>query len=301
MGNQLWNYASIYAYCLERGYTCENWSFFEYGRYFKENPNNSFVRWIFFAPFSSHTKRRSSLRTKIYRLLHKMLVVTLIEILFSRRVVYSRVFGALYYLPPTKLPDGVLAENEQHTKTTFFSFINGGVFRNPVGLQKYHTDIVRALAPSPFVEETRNAFIKPLRAHYQRIIGVHIRQGDYKTFKEGKYHISQKRVSAILGQYCKFINTDPQNVCFVVTSDGPIDETLFTNYHIVVSKHSAGEDLFILASCDTIIGSDSTFGNFASYFGDIPHIIMKNESIDWGYYADKKEYFINKYFTVMFN
>src|SRR3989344_4796319 len=140
-GNQLWNYASIYAYCLEKKYACENWSFFEYARYFKETSKNIFIRQLFFAPFASHAKRRSSLRTKIYRFLYKVLVVNPIEFLCSRRVIYSRVPDALYYLSPTKPSEGKLADNEKDTDITFFSFVSGGVFRNPDGLKKYHAEV----------------------------------------------------------------------------------------------------------------------------------------------------------------
>lgn len=301
MGNQLWNYVSIYAYCLERGYVCENWSFFEYARYFKDTRINSFIRWFFFMPFLAHIKRRSSLRTKIYRLLYKTFVVAPIGFLRSRRVISSRVSSALYYLPPTKKAEGMLLKNEGYRGTTFLSFVSGGVFRNPVGLKKYHVDIVRALAPSPFVEEARDTLVEPLRSRYHSVVGVHLRQGDYAEFKGGKFKITQERVSAILSEYCKHKNYAPDEVCFVITSDGIVDTKTFDGMNIVVSDHSVGEDLFILASCDAVIGSDSTFGNFASYLGDIPHIIMKNEPIDWDYYADKKGYFINKYFTVMLN
>src|SRR3989344_8035634 len=34
LGNQLLLYTSVYAYCIEKGYKCLNYSFFEYNQYF---------------------------------------------------------------------------------------------------------------------------------------------------------------------------------------------------------------------------------------------------------------------------
>lgn len=32
--NPFWTFASSYAYCLEKGFGCQNYSFFEYEQYF---------------------------------------------------------------------------------------------------------------------------------------------------------------------------------------------------------------------------------------------------------------------------
>ncbi len=50
--NQLWNFASIYAYAHERGYDVLNPSFFEYGEYFMMRAAPSpLMRALFFVPF----------------------------------------------------------------------------------------------------------------------------------------------------------------------------------------------------------------------------------------------------------
>jgi hypothetical protein len=80
-----------------------------------------------------------------------------------------------------------------------------------------------------------------------------------------------------------------------VCSDESVDKEKFMGINFVVSDKGAVEDLFILASCDVILGSDSTFGGFASYWGNIPHIVFKQNKIDWVYYENKTQYFENKY------
>lgn len=303
LGNQLWNYASIYAYCIERGYACENWSFFEYAHYFKNvAPRGMFLRAFFLTPFMCYEKRRSAYRTQLWRRFYKLFVVSAIEALHKSEIVYSRVAeNDLYYLPPTAPASPPLASLERSAQTIYFSFVSGGVFRNPEGLKKHHAAVVNYFAPAPQIADRVHAFIEPLRSRYKVLIGVHIRQGDYVRFKGGRFQIRQERVREILDEYLREKKHIPEEVCFIIASDGAIESAPFRGLNIQASHHNAGEDIFTLSLCDAIIGSDSTFGNFASYLGNTPHIVMKNESIDWDYYADKNAYFINKYFTVMLN
>lgn len=300
MGNQLWNYVSIYAYAIERGYSCENFSFFEYARYFNLAQKSKIINWLFFLPFCQYQKRRSAFRVKIYRLLYKVFVVHPVSFFWKDQIIYSRDgVDAVCYLPPTIAAAKELAERERSSETIFFFQVSGGVFRNPTGIQAHRALLAKHFSPAPWVDERVRIFIEPLRARYKTLVGVHIRQGDYVAFKGGKFAVSPERIRRILDEYLMFFQKKSDEVMFIIASDGPVEEKFFQGLETKASNGSAGEDLFILASCDVIIGSDSTFGHFAAYYGDTPHIVMKNEPIDWTYYRGKESYFINKYFTVM--
>src|SRR5574340_526990 len=52
LANQLWLFISVYAYALEEGCALENFSFFEYSRYFNIPLRSSLVKILFFWPFS---------------------------------------------------------------------------------------------------------------------------------------------------------------------------------------------------------------------------------------------------------
>lgn len=300
MGNQLWNYISIYAYALERGYVCDNYSFFEYARYFNVAPKSKIINWLFFIPFRQYGNRRSAFRVKVYRLLYKIFVTRPFSLFAASRIIYSRdTVNSVYYLPPTVPSSNKLIDAEQSQRTVYFSQVSGGVFRNPDGINKYRGLVIKHFSPAPWVAKKVSEVVAPLRAQYKTLVGVHVRQGDYAVFKGGKFRISPERIRSILDEYLAFSQKNSSEVAFVFVSDGNINENIFRGLNVKVSRGSAGEDLFILASCDAIIGSDSTFGHFAAYYGNIPHIIMKNDPIDWEYYQGKNSYFINKYFTVM--
>ena len=121
--------------------------------------------------------------------------------------------------------------------------------------------------------------IKDLRTRYQTIVGIHIRQGDYEVWRYGAYFIAQQRVREIIDEYLSVFGKNKEQTCFVVTSDGPVEEKYFSGLNTVVSKGNAVTDLFLLASTDIIIGSNSTFGAFASYYGNIPFVVMQKEKL----------------------
>jgi hypothetical protein len=94
------------------------------------------------------------------------------------------------------------------------------------------------------------------------------------------------------------MNQDAKKTYFIICSDEKIDLKKFKNLNISQNTGNEIEDLFLLAKTDFIIGANSTFGAFASYYGNIPFLVFDHK-IDWGYYFDKKYYFENKYSTMV--
>ena len=294
LANQLWNYASIYAYALKRGYGIKNPSFFEYGMYFTIPAPGLFLKILFFPPFKNYTKRKTAFRRKVWRKFYKW-YSNIVAWLFHERVIsYSGPDYKPFYLPPTKEAGTKLKELEQKEGDIY---LDGWLFRNPVGLNKYREEIKKYLQPKKQVASLVDLNIKNLRDRYQNIVGVHIRQGDYRQWRDGAYYIEQKRVREILNEYLEKTGLDKTKTCFAITSDGQINASLFEGLNIFVSKGNMVHDLFFLAKTDVIIGSNSTFGAFASWYGNIPHIVFQKEKMDWEYYKDKKTYFENKYCT----
>jgi hypothetical protein len=80
LANQLWNYASIYAYCLERGYSLENPTFYEYGNYFTVPAPNFFLKLFFFLPFTDYTKRKQSFVRRLWRKLYGFYTKSIISL-----------------------------------------------------------------------------------------------------------------------------------------------------------------------------------------------------------------------------
>lgn len=288
LANQLWNYLSIYAYGLETGLPVRNPSFFEYHYFFRFLRNESLVTQITSRLLFRTPRRRKSLINRNQRMKYAQRVWIVRKL--HAACVYSseNVENRRTLLPPS----GALPERYGRCTTLYFA---GWLFRNPKGLEKFRDELRAAFTPTDAILRRVESIISPLREAYTTVIGVHIRQADYKAFKGGRFFIGQERVRTILDEYIREKRLDANKAVFVITSDGPIDREIFKGIHIFISKENAVVDLFLLSETDVILGSDSSFGAFASWYGDIPQIILKREPIDWAYYRDKTGHFDNAY------
>lgn len=287
LANQLWNYLSIYAYGLETKTPVRNPSFFEYHSFFNFLPNESLTTRLF-SQFFKTPRRRSHMINRFGRVKYTTWA-KIIATIHSRCIISSEnTENKAVYIPPTS----PLLPPFAHCDTLYFS---GWLFRNPIGLSKFASELRTSFTPHEKIMNRVEYLITPLRSQYSKLIGIHIRQSDYKEFKNGNFIISQSRVRTIVDEYIREKSLDTSRTVFLITSDGPVDVAVFTNLNIYISKENSVTDLFLLSKTDTILGSDSSFGGFASWYGNIPHIIFKNESIDWAYYADKTAFFKNKY------
>ncbi len=103
------------------------------------------------------------------------------------------------------------------------------------------------------------------------IIGVHIRRGDYKTYKNGMYYHSDELYARYMGQLRALVSAQGKEACFLLCSNEPISETLTRNYSVIslpVNDHMV--DLHALSRCDFLIGPPSTFSQWASFIGKVP-------------------------------
>jgi len=292
LANQLWSFISVYAYCLEKKYECQNYSFFKYAEYFNIPISNFFVRIIFFNNLI-FPKKLGILNT-IYQK-----YITYIKKHHADLIVSDKRDPYVFYLPPSRTQDSDYAkkidfiERSKNKKI----YLDGWLFRNPIGIEKYRKEITDYFKPRKKILKKIDSFISPLRKKYDIIIGVHIRQGDYTTYKDGELYFSPQEVRLILNDYIKYINN--KNVLFLICSDEKIDENIFKGLNFVFGLGEAIEDLYSLSKTDLIIGSNSTYGAFAAYYGNIPIIVFERPRIEWAKInLDKKFNYYNDCTTV---
>jgi len=291
LANQLWNYVSIYAHGLENNILVKNPSFFEYHSFFRFLPTESILAKMF-SLFFRRFRRRSHIINRAGRL--KYALISKIVSLLNSSCVFSseNTKNIITYLPPTS----PFPERFRECDTLFFS---GWLFRNPKGMEKWRDELIAVFTPRQEIVARADATIRKLWESSSKVIGIHVRQGDYKSFKDGAYWVPQARFREILDEYLLERGLYPTDVSLFIASDGPIDESVFSGFTKVISKEDAVTDLFTLARTDIIIGSDSSFGAFASWYGNIPHIVVTKTPIDWQYYRDKSKYFENRYCTLV--
>lgn len=107
------------------------------------------------------------------------------------------------------------------------------------------------------------------------LIGVHMRRGDYKNWKNGKYFYSDSEYRKIMDRLAEQMQ---KKVTYLLFSNGAIDMTVWkgAEYKVVQMNGSAIMDLCCLSQCDKIIGPPSTFSGMASYIGNKPRMIIED-------------------------
>lgn len=285
LANQLWNFISVYAYCLERGYECRNYCFYDYAQFFNIPVGNTIIERLFFKPIiaGKNFLRRFYQWYVVWTKKNK-------TVLFSQSKFNTN--AAPHFLPPSAQPDEVLSIWEGGTSDALY--LSGWLFRNPVGLKKFYKQIAAYFKPKAEVVNDAHKLVNLMRTRFTQVVGVHIRQGDYKLFENGKYYVSVPAVVSILKEYLKKNNRSASDTGFIICSDEPVNALDFEDLQVAVSTANAATDLFALSLTDVIIGSNSTFGPLAAYLGNKPFIVFQ-DAMDWNYYTDKKEYFENKY------
>jgi len=152
-------------------------------------------------------------------------------------------------------------------------------FRAPNLVQK-HADKIRAyFRPVEKYENASRAAVEPLRRNAGIVIGVHIRQGDYRGWKGGKFFYPVERYAAWMNDLVA--QFPGRKVSFFVCSDEPRNAEEFPGLTVGFGAKSPVTDLFALARCDYIVGTKSTFSQWASFYGEKPllHLLDGNASV----------------------
>lgn len=199
-----------------------------------------------------------------------------------------RAWRAPIFLPPTK----PLPVSQSCDALYFF----GWIFRNPVGIEKYRKEILAAFAPNKQIQKGISDIVSALPAE-RTLISIHVRQRPFAGFPDGDFLVSIKRVRQIVDEYMREKDLNARDVALIIVSDLPVPEETFAGYDHRVVYGNTETNLFLLARCSAIIGTNTTFSNVASWFGNIPHIVTTKEPVDWEYYRDKTVYFENEYAT----
>lgn len=255
LANQLWNYASIFAYAAERKVTCDNPAFFRYA-YLFESVSSAWWSFSMKNTFISNIARVVyELYARIVCALHKEKVLTASED---------------FELPPTTNTNVKQMERLAEVEMQDTIYMNGWLFRNTEGLKKFHKEITTLLTPKQIYRVYGDELMAKLRTNAMHIIGVHIRQGDYRVWEGGVHYVSPEHAKEKMLAYIQtHEHLTKENTCFVVCSDENISSDIFSGINVVIASKTPVEDLCTLSKTDAIIGSHSTFGPWAAYYGDI--------------------------------
>lgn len=122
------------------------------------------------------------------------------------------------------------------------------------------------------IKDIDNQF-KQSKINEMVLIGLHIRRGDYKTWRNGEYYYSDEEYLNIcqsLTNYFKKLGQE--NLIFFISTNEKIDLNKFREFNVFqLENGSSMKDLYALSKCDYIVGPPSTFSTWAALMGGVPY------------------------------
>ena len=152
--------------------------------------------------------------------------------------------------------------------------ILGGIFYDTPSFTQPETEwCTKFFQPRGLVAEVVSGILLDLRTRQKTLIGVHVRQGDYRHWNQGKFFFEPAEyASAML-----FLQNELACDClFVVVSDEPQCSECYPGLDVSFPSQSEEVDMYVLSRCDYLIGTHSSFVNWAAFVGQIPLLTMRD-------------------------
>lgn len=138
-----------------------------------------------------------------------------------------------------------------------------------------HANTLRQLfAPN---EATANAVSQMFGTSQAVTVGVHMRGGDYRTYKGGIYYYTPEQYRHFMLQIKNELEAAGKQVRFLICSNEKVDKSAFADFDIFMQNGTDMlVDLYGLAQCQYIMGPPSTYSQWASFYGQTPYLELSN-------------------------
>lgn len=244
---QLANLMFIYAHILAHGMEFEkriiNPSFYQYRTYFKKTTGFSFTG------------------NKLFYLLCNFFARLLTKVGIHNRLINA---VSLDWYQSADL-------NKNETLHGSLCFVQGWLFRSDTLIIKHKVELKDFFRPETSLQQRLDLFFKTnFTDPDEIIIGIHVRQGDYRTFESGRYFFTTEAYIDFMQQLRVVFKE--KKLRFLICSNETIKLEDFDTKGLVITKAPNHEllDMYCLARCNYIVGPPSTYSMWASFYGHVP-------------------------------
>lgn len=258
LGNALWLSAHFYASALEHGFLIEDAGFDPYGTFFPRSGT----------PFLPVDPQRAARWQRWKRILPRVPSGRIGP--WVHRNSWRPAFLALQRQQNTArglrhLPlDG---EPWRNTLRSARVVVATGYYFRANELVLRHAKEVRAgLGPSLAVLAAADQVTEGWGG--RRVLGVHQRLGDYRTYQDGRFAFSPDTYSRWVRQVTE--REPAVNWLIAVFSDENEPLPLVPGREVRRMSGDAATDLVCMARCDAILGPPSSFSLWAAWWGEVP-------------------------------
>ncbi len=264
LGNRLFTMGHFIASAIENGFTVANPAFEDYAEHFETTRHDLLCR--FPARESAFTRGKWLMRA--------------IErpcVMISGTVMKWHLNTRLWRAVAVGIHDEFRLDRDDFrdwATRSMLLFVHGWSFRDPGAFTRQAQTIREYFQPVSELRERAQKTVRQARAGCDVLVGVHIRQGDYRQHLDGKFYFESSDYVRLMRQAETLFSG--RRVGFLLCSNQAQDPALFSSFtkfepdgHLVV-------DMYSLAQCDYIVGPPSTFSQWASFYGQVPLCIVRD-------------------------
>ena len=274
LANRLTLFAHFIAMAEEQGYHLINFAFHSYAHLFETTRRDIYCRypvagrrsWMDVVPGVAAALRKT-------RICYQMVCYG--SIWNERWPVFGRRVVTLREKPGSKAMPLDGPEIQAAIRDARIVFVHGWWFRAPPDWIQRHAEKIRAyFRPLAEHDSAGRKVLDRLRRDADIVVGVHIRQNDYRTWKSGRYFFPVSRYDGWMREMAA--QFPDRKVAFFVCSDELRTAEEFPGLSVGLGSGSPVGDLCALAGCDYIFGPQSTFTQWASFYGNKPLLLLNN-------------------------
>jgi len=264
LANRLFLFSKFIVNAIENGYELINPTFDEYCIHFESTRENDFGVY----PISVELNNGSS---------HPLfqLKTTFLSKIMPKTERYE-------FVTPRSLSKQHLSDpsfiKKAKQKTVY---ARGWYFNDGENLKKHASEIRTFFKPDRDVLDDIEECLSPVKTAHDILIGIHIRRGDYRTWKSGRYFYNNETYRFYMNALQRQFNEIGKSVAFIISSNEFFSLDWFPELNCYRAPGGIISDLYTLSECDYIFGPPSTYSMWASYFGNKPlkHLEHSREHI----------------------
>ena len=253
MGNRLFLFTQLIEFSYQNGHELWLPGFHDYKKFFESTKDKKFIRFPLGRinipnPFSEISTFNAF--NQISKLLKKLGNNRLFQNINS----YSQTDN-----------DPFKRINSASAKCILF---NGFIFHQHfLCLKHAYPTIKKMFKPSSQYNKLIEEPVRKLRASSDIVVGVLIRQTDYREWNEGKcFFTSSQYANILLGLEASF---GDQNLSFFIATDEQQELSTFKSLNSIIRVGFPVENLYSLARCDILIGPSSSYIGWAALYGKL--------------------------------
>jgi hypothetical protein len=274
LANRLMLFTQFIALSEEQGHRIINFAFHSYAHLFETTRRDIYCRypvarrrsWLDIVPGVADALRKTRI---CYQL------VCYGSIWNEHLPIFGRMVVTLREKPGSKVMPLDGPEIQAQIRDARIVFAHGWKFRVPTDWIQRHAEKIRAyFRPIEEFEHASREAVERLRRGADMVVGVHIRHGDYRAWRGGKYFFPASRYAGWMQEFAA--QFPERKVAFFVCSDEPRNADEFPGLLVGLGAGSAMGDLHALARCDYIFGPQSTYTQWASFYGNKPLLLLKD-------------------------